>query len=117
MVTFKDFHLSTSVVFKACKLPKNKNGEFTIAGKKPDYISKNRDGEPSSYYWYGEDSKGKYVIRYSNHWAKIKNVHCNKNYTIACTMVGSCNWRILLGRDTTSYWIAGKAYLTKFKNI
>lgn len=31
----------------------------------------------SSRYWYGEDSKGKYVIRESDHWGKV----------------ASCNWR------------------------
>lgn len=25
----------------------------------------------SSRYWYGEDSKGKYVIRESDHWGKV----------------------------------------------
>ena len=49
----------------------------------------------SSRYWYGEDSKGKYIIRESDHWGDV----------------ASCTWGITKPRKKDSYLIYGKIYL------
>lgn len=59
MITFDNFFMNTQASFKACKRPK----------READYTSFNREGRVSSEYWYGEDSVGSYVIRFSDHWA------------------------------------------------
>ncbi len=79
--TFDNFHKSTFAVFKGCKRPK----------RTPDYTSHNKQGEISSEYWYGENNKGKYIIRYSTHWSNLNN--SNKN-DISCGNIKSCYWQL-----------------------
>lgn len=66
----------------------------------------------SSSYWYGEDSKGKYVIRSSNHWSA-------KNSLIDCKNVASCIWNLFVPKQTNALQnnkeSCGKAYLSWFK--
>lgn len=54
-VTFDNFFLNTSAIFTHTnEVPK----------ATPDFVSKS-----GSRYWYGEDERGKYVIRQSDHWS------------------------------------------------
>lgn len=61
----KNFFYQTIAVFTPCKRPK----------QSPDHISRNRNGDISSEYWYTNDG----VIRSSNHWG---------------TGVASCDWAL-----------------------
>lgn len=64
-VTFDNFSKSTSAVFEA--MPKSE-----VPQREADYASERWDGfGVSSRYWYGEDERGKYVIRESNHWSSL----------------------------------------------
>lgn len=72
----------------------------------------------SSTYWYGEDSTGKYIIRYSDHWSNYRNFDANIIFD-GCEMIASCKWSI----KSTTYnknernLLAGKCYLANFKKI
>ncbi|MDR1561111.1 MAG: hypothetical protein LBS23_02020 [Holosporaceae bacterium] len=103
-----NFYTKTVADFKGCKKPK----------RTPDYISKS-----GSQYWYGEDKKGHYVIRYSNHWS-CKNIYNisvdnkrNNVYSKNGRAVSSCVWRIITNRFCYTVGYAGKAYFKNFKNI
>ena len=122
MITFSNFYINTEVVFKGCKTPK----------RKPDYISYSsiNDGEVSSKYWYGENNKGKYVIRESNHWVNIKKLDKN-NIKKNCKSIASCQWHIKTNKEldyqidyqtkieflSSKCFFSGKAYLKDFKKI
>jgi hypothetical protein len=104
-ITFENYFVNTFAVFKDCKTPKSK----------PDYISYSYGfmyNEISSRYWYKEDSKGKFVIRESDHWVRIK--HFNRKPKITqCSSIASCNWSIkttIIGGRKSA-----KCYLTDFK--
>ncbi len=56
-VTFDNFFERTSALFTQI---------IDTPTTKPDYISRS-----GSTYWYGEDERGKYVIRRSDHWSAI----------------------------------------------
>lgn len=56
-VTFDNFFERTSAIFTQIT---------DTPTTKPDYISRS-----GSTYWYGEDERGKYVIRRSDHWSAI----------------------------------------------
>lgn len=65
IIDYSNFFHNTRGSWKACKKPKRSS----------DFISYNKHllknfGEKviSSEYWYGEDKKGEYVIRSSQHW-------------------------------------------------
>jgi hypothetical protein len=69
----------------------NTIGEFEDIDKRPkrepDYVSRDRDGNVSSEYWYSEDG----VIRGSNHWGKE---------------VASCDWFLKSMSDNYSRGLA-----------
>lgn len=52
----KNYLFGTYGVFKPCKVPK----------RPPDFTSKS-----GSMYWHGTNSKGQYMIRFSDHWSRI----------------------------------------------
>ena len=86
MITFENFFIKTEAIFKGCKKPK----------RKPDYISYSIDyyteeKRISSQYWYGENKKGKYVIRESDHWVKMKKLSSNKQIK-HIKSVATCLW-------------------------
>ncbi len=71
-----------------------------------DYISLSNCDKASSYYWYGEDELGAYVIRHSDHWSDVE-----------CDKIGDCFW-FLSESDTDLYQMrAGKAYFKDFCNM
>ena len=111
-ITFDDFFIGTFATFKGCKVPK----------REPDYISKSRyDGEISSMYWYGEDSRGQYVIRASDHWVMMYEFKKNKKQH-DCNLIASCLWNLKTNyKDSikVSYktFHAGKCYLKDFKDF
>lgn len=46
----------------------------------------------SSRYWYGEDSRGKYIIRESDHWGRVAScvwnvTKDNKNKNLKCAKI------------------------------
>lgn len=90
MITHSNFHLATKAWFKPCKMPT----------RKPNFISNS-----GSKYWYGNDKKGDYVIRYSDHWGAV----------------ASCDWRIknepLRNRRISFTEKSGKCYTQKFKAL
>ena len=49
----------------------------------------------SSLYWYGEDKRGKYVIRESDHWGKV----------------ASCQWKEMPSRNADKLSNCAKTYL------
>lgn len=104
MITFENFFLNTEAVFKGCKTPK----------RKPDYISYNRyTSEESSRYWYGEDKKGKYVIRESNHWVSRRDFE--RKSLEECSSIATCKWDIKNIKNTSYELVSGKCYLSNFK--
>lgn len=114
MVTFSSYFFKTEATFKCCKKPK----------RKPDY-------ESASYssYWYGEDKRGKYVIRYSHHWCKI--FYRGKKMGKSSKKIGSCLWHLKFFQEYPdlkptrkdgkkslgSEYYAGKAYLSAFTKV
>lgn len=113
MITFDNFFTSTFGLFTACKTPK----------RKPDYISRSSSywgGGISSSYWYGEDRKGKYVIRKSNHWVKRRNETLSE-LSSDCKRIATCNWQIKTPKNSNyannETAITGKCYLSKFVKI
>lgn len=86
-------NVGTRGCFKGCKRPK----------RNPDYSS------PSgSKYWYGEDSKGKYMIRRSDHWSYINGYAI---YPFECGSIKKSFW----GLKTSKPTYCGKIYLNKIK--
>ena len=62
-VTYDNFFKSTSAVFEA--MPKSE-----VPQREADYESERWDGlGVSSRYWCGEDERGRFVVRLSNHWS------------------------------------------------
>ena len=115
MITFNNFFVNTEAFFKGCKRPK----------RKPDFISKTHYGEISSEYWYGENKKGKFVIRSSDHWVFFKKFDRNKRI-VDCPSIASCQWHLkstlnLNANDkyTSNYKnvLSGKCYLKDFKEL
>ena len=94
-----NYYNNTYAVFKGCKRPR----------RKPDYVSRNMDGEISSEYWYG--SKGDYVIRCSKHWSSPNNCFLSKPL-FRCGRIASCYWEL---RTSHSNRGCGKAYFRSFK--
>lgn len=90
---------NTKAVFKGCKTPK----------RKPDYIS-----ESGSKYWLRWSLKGRYVIRLSNHWVKLKITGDMAKVTKR-TKVASCKWHIETTLPISNGAVAGKCYLKYFK--
>ncbi|MDR3188432.1 MAG: hypothetical protein LBT94_04510 [Prevotellaceae bacterium] len=136
MITYNNFNVATRGVFKACKAPK----------RKPDFISwSNRyDKHKSSMYWRGEDKKGKYVIRQSQHWSdiiingepvvKTKRIDENEKFTLIYPRNGHLAqnfegklppYLIFCGNIRSCYWVlkapngtrtgCGKAYFHDLK--
>lgn len=71
-------------VFKPCKKPH----------RKPDFVS-----WQGSCYWYGENKRGKYMIRASNHWGKVGD----SRYVFSNNATNQCE----VGKERV-----GKTYLT-----
>mgnify|MGYP000238767366 CR=1 FL=1 len=112
-ITFKNFFISTKVVFKGCKIPK----------RKPDFISMSNYGgyeSISSMYWYGKDKKGAFVIRVSDHWVMKYSFTQEKEQHLK--HIRSCIWNIKTNQESKNkkgyeIKIAGKAYLKDFLKI
>jgi len=103
-----NFYLCSKARFKGCKRPK----------RKPDFTSYNRRGIVSSEYWYGEDKKGEYVIRSSDHWS-----NSNDKVIFSCEKIASCYWWLVTNgksflpaseSGSGSVFFSGKAYFTAF---
>jgi len=99
VITYDNYYSNTFAIFKACKKPK----------REPNYISSS-----DSVYWYGENKRGKYVIRCSDHWTREN--HGKRD----CRRIASCQWEII-GKDLHSYssfsFMTGKCYLSTFVPI
>ena len=106
-----NYYMGTFATFKACKIPK----------RQPNFVS-----ESGSKYWYGEDKRGPYVVRASDHWCW----HYYNNTLPARALAGgsrtiaSCFWNIRSNRPIEEKKIpyfrslkAGKAYFSNFKPI
>lgn len=83
-VTFENFFKGTSAIFtQISEKPTTK----------PDYTSRS-----GSRYWYGEDDKGKYVIRQSDHWStEVRNNNDAESFTAKpdnYNNIASCYWAI-----------------------
>lgn len=106
MITFSNYYSNTKGTFKACKMPK----------REPDYISNS-----GSKYWYGSNSKGQYVIRYSDHWIcrPLFNNGRRKDRFIdrECKRISSCQWRLKCMEAEYKKVSCGKIYLSDFKKI
>lgn len=118
-ITYENFFMNTQVIFKGCKTPKRKP-DFESKKGSFDYTMFKTYEHISSQYWYGEDKKGLYVIRESNHWSFRRNF-LKKKQVFECN-VSSCQWHIksknALGEPFfCKDRIAGKAYLKNFKKI
>ena len=131
MFTFENFFIETYGKWKACKTPTREpdyvsyrrrstsvsSEVFEIFKERPDYkfASCDEDWEfgsrymnlASSVYWYGENKRGKYVIRLSDHWS-------NRNKRPDCGRIASCYWD-LSSPNGSDYWQAGKIYLNDLK--
>lgn len=97
MIDFNNYFHNTIANFKGCKKPK----------RKPDYVSKS-----GSKYWYGENKRGKYVIRHSDHWC---NVFLAADKIRECSNIASCYWSIKQKEKPDRYFLTGKQYLINFR--
>lgn len=93
-VTFDNFFANTSATFKPISVAEKPTRE-------PDYVSKRWEGfGASSRYWYGEDERGKYVIRESDHWSNVmftdNSVAAFEKdpYNRRYTRIATCQWAI-----------------------
>jgi hypothetical protein len=100
-ITFGNYMTNTEAVFKGCKIPK----------RAPDFISKS-----GSIYWQQENTKGKYVIRLSNHWVNMKKLGSNKVWK-DCNSIASCKWHLKTNKMQSGCKMSGKCYLSDFKKI
>lgn len=98
-ISFSDYMNSTEALFKGCKVPK----------RAPDFVSRS-----GSKYWEQENSKGKYVIRLSDHWCNLKEIGRNDVWR-DCNSIASCQWHIKATK--ISKILAGKCYLDEFRKI
>ena len=106
-VTIHNFFSKTFGLFKGCKRPKRNPDYISYSKKYPDLIS--------SEYWYGVDKNGKYVIRFSDHWVRYKNIK-NDLWEYGCKMIASCNWQLKANFNKLSNKNnCGKIYLNKMK--
>lgn len=108
-VTHNNYHLHTIGVFKGCK---------SVPNREPDHVSGS-----GSKYWIGEDSKGKYVIRASDHWRKIKRKDNGHVVHKDVKRIRTCFWDIkedpqdiedhlyLLSVENVGTELVGKIYL------
>ena len=122
-VTFDNFFKKTSAVFEL--MPKSE-----VPQREPDYVSVRWDGfGVSSRYWYGEDERGKYVIRESDHWSdypqgeRTREAFEAEPYDKRYTRIASCRWALAVNEeqvttDKEAYLdgnkMYGKAYLDEF---
>lgn len=110
LLSYQSFFLSTFAVFKECKKPK----------REPDYISKDKKGNISSRYWYGNNRLGDYVIRESNHWSSYINNNTN-TATNGCGTIGrtNCFWILRLSfiKLNKDKLYTAKAYFKDFKEL
>lgn len=102
MITTDNYFLSTQGSWKPCKKPKKKPS-FTSYKRTYTYFFKDEikpffkhsfvDYEGykrfyyedkklgiSSRYWYGQDKKGNYIIRESDHWGKVASCYWSKKF-------------------------------------
>lgn len=93
-VTFDNFFANTSAVFTL--LPKSEAPQ-----READYESKRWDGLGiSSRYWYGEDERGKYVVRASDQWSDYpRGINSRKAfednpYHRIYTQIASSRWAL-----------------------
>lgn len=109
-ITYYNYYYNTSATFRGCNKPK----------RKPDYVSHNKRGHISSAYWYGENKKGKYVIRYSDHWIMRNCIYSHKKTSKEdreCRRIASCQWKLKTTYEDRSGWAAGKCYLPNFSRM
>lgn len=78
----------------------------------------------SSSYWYGEDKKGKYVIRHSDHWSEVQDFKQKRYSGAGCSNIATCVWILKTTDDYSNFFIkihtkysTGKCYLKDFKNV
>ena len=93
-VTFDNFFANTSAVFTL--LHKSEAPQ-----READYESEHWDGLGiSSRYWYGEDERGKYVVRASDHWsdyprgANSRKAFEDNPYHRRYTRIASSRWAL-----------------------
>lgn len=83
-VTYNNFMNGTSAIFEQM---------VEMPARKADYISRS-----GSRYWYGEDERGKYVIRSSDHWSDVvRNEEDAKAFNAKpddYNNIASCYWAI-----------------------
>ena len=99
-------------IFKICKKPNKKPSHISY------YLHEYGGVAISSIYWNGEDEKGKYLIRCSNHWSAF--ISSNRNVKLdfrQCGMIKN-SFFILKGKENKETGtICGKVYIKNFKNI
>lgn len=59
----ENFYVSSIAIFFKVARP----------NREVDFTSSTGDGNFPSQYWFGEDSKGGYVIRHADHWGRVQN--------------------------------------------
>jgi hypothetical protein len=98
-VNKENFYQSTSAKF-VCFGAINDVKDMSMVGlilNEPDFISKTKEEDISSIYWYIEEG----VFRASDHWGKVKNCQWDLNLGAwgeydACHspefLIGFCSW-------------------------
>lgn len=108
--TRRKFEIRTPTDFKY--LSQKILDEYGVLSYERWKSSKYSKNKVSSAYWYGENSKGAYVIRLSDHWSDYKDFD-NQNKTEGCGNIVDCNWSIKTNNHKKLK--AGKAYFKDFK--
>lgn len=97
-----NFYVGTKATFKACRKPT----------RVADYVSTDREGNPSSYYWYTEQG----VYRYSAHWSVIYYPKYTNDNTTECGKISSCFWKLRCSKASNS-WKCGFTSWQSFSSM
>jgi hypothetical protein len=110
MISYDNFYKATHGTFSQCKHP----------NRKPDFITYDKFSlKPISFYWYGSDVEGDYVIRKSDHWCILHNISNGKKRT-HLQAIKDCKWHITFYKDNfikkkrillKQSFIIGKVYI------
>ncbi len=108
-MTYDNFYQETIGMFHEVETPE----------REPDYVSRKRNGEVSSSYWYDTDEQGDYVIRQSDHWSMAKpsiptSALYEESYAAQfATPIASCTWYLQTDKSHQgNKEHAGKIYLS-----
>lgn len=105
-VTYENFFLFSKGIWEPLET-------HSVTEKAPDFVSY-KDEEPTSFYWYGTDEIGDFIIRKSQHWKVVSRCRWDiveKNFClVSFPERGWTSWAISFKTGEIT-WVLGKIYL------